>query len=331
MAELASGRLRRLAEELEENGLAMQGSRSSFEMLLEEIDRALRPDVHERRVVSSGTILDPTTDPSTWEAEAELEIGRRQLDRQPLGAARRFTDGLSSWLLRSPGGVTEWLVFDRPAGSERDLVVLAGVLGATIVQRHPTGSVRVVGDFGVLRWNGLDWHLEPPVAKWMEVITPSADHGDPKVLRAVLEFAVHDLGSRGIGSLLVYRPGPGVGPVVEERLPVPLPLRIRKAAHLAPLRHALAQVDGAAIFDAAGELQKLGVRLIPSKAAEATVEPLGGTRHTSGRRYSYDDPLATVIAVSEDGPVSVLRNGDVFGQPIARLAANPRRPFGEHD
>jgi DNA integrity scanning protein DisA with diadenylate cyclase activity len=41
---------------------------------------------------------------------------------------------------------------------------------------------------------------------------------------------------------------------------------------------------------------------------------LGGTRHTSGRRYSYDDPFATVIAVSEDGPVSVLRNGAVLGR-----------------
>jgi DisA bacterial checkpoint controller nucleotide-binding len=330
MAERASGRLRRLSEELEEHGLRMHERRSS-EMLLEEIDRALRPPVHERRVVSSGTILDPATDPSTWEAEAELEIGRRQLDHQPLRAARRFTDGLSSWLLRSAGGGTEWLVFDRPAGSERDLVVLAGVLGATIVQRHPTGSVRVVGDFGVLRWNGLDWHLEPPVARWLEVITPSDSHGNPKVLQAVLEFAVHDLGSRGIGSLLVYRTGADEGPVVEERLPTPLPLRIRKAAHLAPLRHALAQIDGAAIFDTEGELRKLGVRLIPSKAAETTVEPLGGTRHTSGRRYSYDDPLATVVAVSEDGPVTVLRNGDVLGQPIARLAANPARSFGEHD
>jgi len=44
------------------------------------------------------------------------------------------------------------------------------------------------------------------------------------------------------------------------------------------------------------------------------VEAFGGTRHTSGRRYSYDDPLATVVAVSEDGPVSVLRNGEVLGR-----------------
>jgi DNA integrity scanning protein DisA with diadenylate cyclase activity len=89
---------------------------------------------------------------------------------------------------------------------------------------------------------------------------------------------------------------------------------VQRAAHLAPLRHALAQIDGAAIFDANGVLQQLGVRLIPSTAAEARVEPLRGTRHTSGVRYSYDDPSATVIAVSEDGPVSVLRQGAMLGR-----------------
>ena len=60
-------------------------------------------------------------------------------------------------------------------------------------------------------------------------------------------------------------------------------------------------------------LRRLGVRLVPSHTAEETVEAFGGTRHTSGRRYSRDDPFAIVIAVSEDGPVSVLRNGEVLG------------------
>ena len=96
------------------------------------------------------------------------------------------------------------------------------------------------------------------------------------------------------------------------RLPAPPPLRIRKASHLAPIRHALAQVDGAAIFDADGVLRLLGVRLVPSISSEEMVDALGGTRHTSGRRYSYDDPFSTVIAVSDDGPVSVLRNGAVL-------------------
>jgi DNA integrity scanning protein DisA with diadenylate cyclase activity len=151
------------------------------------------------------------------------------------------------------------------------------------------------------------------VRSWIDTVAASDVHGDPAVLEAMLEFAVHDLGSRGIGSLLVYRPENDAGPPVEERLPTPPPLRIREASHLAPLRHALVQVDGAAIFDAEGVIRRLGVRLVPSAAAETNVEPLGGTRHTAGRRYSYDDPLATVIAVSDGGPVSVLRNGEVLG------------------
>ena len=309
----APGRLRRLAEELEESGLRLEGTEAFRSMLIEEIDAALRPVVHERRVASTGTVLEPRSDPAGWTAGADLGIQRAPVERQPLSAARRFADGLSSWLLRRTDGTDEWLVFDRPAGSERDLVVLADVLDATIVQRHPVGWVRVAGPFGVLRWQGFTWHHEPPVRTWIDAVTASRD-GDPAVLQALLEFAVHDLGSRGIGALLVYRADPEPGPRVEERLPTPPRLRIRQASHLAPLRHALAQVDGAAVFDAAGVLRRLGVRLVPSNAAEEVVDAYRGTRHTSGRRYSYDDPRATVIAVSEDGPVSVLRNGDVLGR-----------------
>ncbi|MGH9021504.1 MAG: diadenylate cyclase, partial [Acidimicrobiia bacterium] len=161
---------------------------------------------------------------------------------------------------------------------------------------------------------GFSWHHAPPVSSWMYSLTAGSEHGRAEVVKSLLEFAVHDLGSRGIGALLIYRPEAEPAPPVEERLPMPPPIRILHASHLAPLRHALAQIDGAAVFDADGVLRRLGVRLVPSSAAEEKVEAFGGTRHTSGRRYSYDDPLATVIVVSEDGPVSVLRNGEVLGR-----------------
>ena len=66
------------------------------------------------------------------------------------------------------------------------------------------------------------------------------------------------------------------------------------------------------MFDVEGVLRDLGVRLVPSDIAERNVRALRGTRHTSARRYSHDDPAATVIAVSDDGPVSVFRNGVVL-------------------
>jgi len=312
MSDAGIARQRRLAEELEESGLVVEGTDTFRALLLDEIDRAVRPEVHERRVVSSGAILEPRSDPTTWEPGTQLDILRGSADRLALSDARRFADGLSSWLLRRTDGTTEWMVFNRPAGSERDLVVLAGVLDATIVQRHPAGSVRVVGRFGVLRWNGFSWHHEPPAKTWIDAVTSPLAVGDAAVIEHLLEFAIHDLGSLRIGALLIYRPHEDPGPAVEERLPIPPPLRIDTPAHLAPLRHALAQVDGAAVFDADGVLRQIGVRLVPSNHAEATVEPLRGTRHTSARRYSHDDPLATIIAVSDDGPVSVFRAGAIL-------------------
>ena len=57
----------------------------------------------------------------------------------------------------------------------------------------------------------------------------------------------------------------------------------------------------------------IGVRLIPSTDSEMTIDAFRGTRHTSARRYSADDPGATVIVVSEDGPVTVMRAGHLLG------------------
>ncbi len=307
-------RLRRLAEELGESGLELQQGDPLDDLLLGEIHHALRPPVHERRTFASGTFVAPTTDPVSWSAGTTLDILRGAIHATPLADVRRFADGLSSWIIRWADGTDEWVVFDRPAGSERDLVVLADVLGASIVQRHPTGAVRIARrGLGVMRWDGLSWHHEPPVSSWLDAMAACDEHGDLVVLLALLEFAVHDLGARGIGATLVYRPDEDNAGGVESRLPAPPPLQVNRPTGLAPLRHALAQVDGAAIFDRGGTLRQIGARLVPSPDAEDTVDGYRGMRHTSARRYSYDEPLATVIVVSEDGPVTVLRDGELVG------------------
>lgn len=283
-------------------------------LLLTEIDYAMHPTVHERRVPSYGCMVEPTVDADRWVRTTELGVTRRPVGGFPLDQARRFADGLSSWLSRSVTGDDASIVFDRPAGSERDLVVLVAATGATLVQRHPKGVVRLAGTFGVARYDGLDWHLEPPVGEWITTMSAAGETRGAGVLSQLLEFAVHDLGARGIGAILVYRPDDDPFPTMEARLPVPPPLQIARPADLAPLTHALAQVDGAAVFDGAGTLRQLGARLVPSPEAESEVDGLRGMRHTAGRRYSYDDPTATVIVVSEDGPVTVLRRGELVGR-----------------
>lgn len=306
------GQRRRLIEELAEVGLDLDGSQGWHALAVTEIDYALRPPVHERRVPGVGAIIDPTTDARVWEEGTALTIERRAVGERSTGSARRYADGRSSWLVRRVDHYDEWAVFDRPAGSERDLVVLAEVLGAVIVQRHPAGVVRIVGDFGVFRWEGVRWHHQPLVGTWIEAVE-TGDESERKVLTTLLEFAVHDLGSRGIGATLVHRPGDHVAARFEPRLPLPPHLRISSPPDLAPLRHVLSQVDGASVFDGAGTLQEIGVRLVPSPEAEASADALRGMRHTSALRYSVDDPTATVVVVSEDGPVTVVRAGRILG------------------
>jgi hypothetical protein len=302
---------------LAEVGLVLDGSQPWHPLAITEIDYALRPAVHERRIPSYGAIIAPGSEPDAWEHGTALAISRRPVGDTVTVAARRYADGQSSWLIRTVDGHDEWAVLDRPAGSERDLVVLAEVLDAVVVQRHPAGAVRVVGNFGVLRWNGLDWHHEPLVSTWIDLVDACRPTGNRPVLETLLEFAVHDLGARGIGATLVYQPDDRLESSFEDRLAVPPPLQILRASDLAPLRHALAQIDGASLFDEAGVLRRIGVRLVPTARSEAEVDGLRGTRHTSGRRYSADDPGATVIVVSEDGPVTVMRAGHVVGASAA--------------
>ncbi len=315
--------LRRLTEELAESGLDLDGSEGWHELAVPELDYALRPAVHERRVPSVGAILEPTIDSLAWEAATALTIERRAVGERSTESARRYADGLSSWLIRRVDHRDEWAIFDRPAGSERDLVVLAESLGAVIVQRHPTGTVRIVGGFGVFRWQGLAWHHEPLVAAWIDAVQADAGRGDREVLETLLEFAVHDLGARGVGATLVHRPDEGLDASFERRVPPPPRLHVLHPPDLSPLRHVLGQVDGATLFDASGALLQIGVRLVPSPSAEVAVDAYRGTRHTAARRYSSDDPTATVIVVSEDGPVTVLRGGRILGASTQQAVDGP--------
>src|SRR5690606_28843710 len=117
---------------------------------------------------SYGAIIDPEVPAAGWERPSNLHIDHRPVERAILRGIRYFADGISSWVVLRPDGTDELVVFDRPAGSERDMVILAEAMGAMLVQRHPNGIVRLVGEFGVLRYDGSRWHHEAPVSAWID-------------------------------------------------------------------------------------------------------------------------------------------------------------------
>ena len=312
-ADAEAGRVRRLREELDELDPSILVSLPDPEPVLEELAYAIRPRVHERRVPSYGAIVRPTLTSKRWAEGTRISVAHRRVEDLADSAVRRFADGVTSFVVRGASGVNDLVVFDRSVGSERDLTIVAEASGATVVQRHPSGVVRAAGPFGVLRLLGFDWQLEPPVSRWLDLDACAVKPLSHKLLKRMLGFAIHDVAARNVGATFVVAPGGVLNGVVERRYGRPPDFRIERPSDLAPLYHVLGQVDGAAVFDDTGMLTELGVRLIPSVAAEAEVEPFGGTRHTSALRYSYDDPRATLIVISEDGPVSVMRAGRRLG------------------
>ena len=89
------GQLRRLADEVDEAGLDLG---PHHDLVLEELACVRHPVVHERRVLSYGAFVGPTTDPATWDAATTLSFDRRHIGRKGVEVARRFADGISTWV-----------------------------------------------------------------------------------------------------------------------------------------------------------------------------------------------------------------------------------------
>lgn len=308
------GRLQRLVDELEDEGVpALDGAPDAVGALVE-LAYALRPRLHEGRVPTYGVILPPPSfvlgkdRPLDREVETVELIPVNDLDLQ---FARRFADGVTSFAVRTGDAITHLACFGRNMADEYDLVGLQTSLGGLIVQRHPGGQVRVFGPSGVVRWNGIDWYHDAPVDAWLRRLGEVAPGVSTAGVKPLLRFAIHELGGRRIGATLILRPSDRPPPDgrLEPLVHNAPRLRLEHVGEEAALAQALSQTDGASIFDTDATLVALGIRLAPSRAAAETIGALQGMRHTSALRYSHDDPHAVVIVVSDDGPVTLMHGG----------------------
>lgn len=316
MDEIASkavlpGRLERLLSELRDEQVpALDGAPDPLAALVE-LSYALRPSVHEGRVPTYGAIV-----PGRSLLVEHLEVADASATLIPvldldIKFARRFADGTATFAIRNHDGIAHLACFDRSIASEHDLVGLQILTDGVVIQRHGSGQVRVYGPAGVVRWDGISWHHDPPLDASIRRLGAVAPKLPVESIRPVLKFAVHELGGRRIGSTLIWRPTEREAPANRiERLVHNVPqLKLDRPGQAAAIAHALSQTDGAAVFDGGAVLQAIGIRLAPSTAAERDIAALGGMRHTSAVRYSHDDPDCVVIVVSDAGPVTIMHGG----------------------
>ena len=297
----------RLRDELEDDGIALPAQFSASH-LLQELDYARRPRVHERRIPLYGSVLLPSG--ATLSPHGDLvDLIALEL---PLADCRRFADGRASYLVRRQNEQPLLACFRRTVQLEADLIDIQAATGVAIVQRTVLGVARVITPAGVIEWTGSAWSMRPSSRSYRSPLESAVPEGPSELLAGLLDFCIHWLSPGRVGATLVLALKADSHSAalldVDSSLRPP-PLSVAHRHHYPALLAALQQIDLAALIAPDGTVKRLGVGLRSTAASDAAVAQIGGMRHRSAARYTWDHRDTVAFVVSDDGPVTVFRHG----------------------
>jgi len=307
-----SGPARRLAEELDEDGIELACGDALRDLLLDELDYARRIPMFEGRRPLYGSFSMPEGRSITQAAGIADLVDVSHID---LAAARTFADGRSSFVVHPGDGERVLVCFDRPVQYEAELVKLQEVTGARIVQRTAVlGQVRLFTEGAVVAWDGRGWDHRPTAAALLPALRACAPELRVDVAHGLLDLAVHWLSPARIGATLVVHEESYEWAAMDVATKSHAPaLSITNRQHFPALFAALQQNDLATLVTADGDVEYLAVGLRSSREAERAVDSDRGMRHRSAQRFSFDHPTTTVAVISENGPVTIFRAGTAIG------------------
>jgi hypothetical protein len=158
--------LRRLADELDDDGVELGGDATFQRLVLEELDHCRRTPVFEGRRPTYGAMI---IAPGGSQVGRQALIDHIDFDVVPIDgdadAGRVYADGRSSYLVRDVDGRLALACFDRVMLFEADLVRVQQLTGSAIVQRTPVlDVVRLLVDGSVVNWDGRTWQVRPSAA-----------------------------------------------------------------------------------------------------------------------------------------------------------------------
>ena len=297
-----------------DDGVVVEAEESVLHVVLDELEYARRPPLFERRAPIYGSIVVPG-DRSLIESGELVDL--IELDAMSLDVARRFADGRSTYLVRQPDQPLRLACFRRSVQYEADLVEIQADIGSIIVQRTVMGLTRAFTDRGTVEWAGYRWTNRPNARTQHEALQPLLPGVDKPVLAGLLELAVHWLSPARIGATLVLLSDHDQTGLDLEHSVVAPALTVTMRYHYPALFAALMQTDLATIVDADGTVRRLAVGLRATPEAGSTVDHERGMRHRSAAGYTFDQPGALAVVVSEDGPVSVFLQGHALSECVA--------------
>lgn len=301
-------RIERLRHELVDEGIWGHEDDPRTPLLLAELDYARHPHRHEGVAARYGAVIIDGPPPATTIDAGELI----DIDGAALDVVRLLADGRSSFVVRVVDQPDRLVCFERTREYESSAVHLAVYGGALVIQRLTNGWIRLATPHRVATWDGIAWNVKALSHRLVDQVLAEIGSADEVLLANLLELCTHWLGAGRIGSVIVWNPHGDARDLghlgYNAAVGIP-PLDLRNRSHFAAMLNALSQFDRAAVINAAGQIDQVGVQLWSSDTSRRGVPPYRGTRHTSALRFSSDVPEAVVFVVSSSGTLTICRAG----------------------
>ena len=276
------------------------------EEIAAELARCLDPFVFEQSIRPYGAIV-------AREMPHLARLGRVvNTTGLPSDVIRSLADGQSTFVLVIKGEPLQLLLTDERMDTDQDYASHAAWVDGLIICNNANGLVRVVTVSSVTLVEGRHWIAKDLVIEAVDDVMEVVPACDSEVIRRLLEITHHRISPHRVGATLLYLLDEGArgSRRRDEGISlVPLSMSVLNESEEPILLHQVRYRDGAVLIDRGGRLLAANVILRPTKASELAVPPMGGTRHTSAARHTYDCPDVLAFVVSTDGPVTVFSDG----------------------
>ena len=294
-----------------------------YATVVAQIANCLYTTQHEREIVPTG-VLFSNADLSNTEGIRLVEI-----PREGASELRSIADGRRTFLAYMGDPDPKLVVLTRAIGDETRLLELARMADGLVIKREVSGTVRLAQGEDIWLVENRNWNRKFGLLEHMDLVE-SCLGLMPGQLRStlwsLLRLAYYFLSSRNIGTTLVWRvrePGERTveglsnnGVDVRE-----MDLSTNDESEYSVIEHLLKYRDGAAIIGPTGNIEHVGTHLIYGDDAAEKIQPDGGTRHTSAKRFSFEHGETVVFVVSQDGPVSIYSDGYKVTEMATKLGS----------
>lgn len=299
-------------------------------LVLDELLYARHIPVHEGLRPPYGSLIVsemPTGDVYPTRGTSEVGLNLKEI--------RPFIDGTTTVLIRDLAGNN--VVAQVDVSDELKLLQLTRDTKGVAVQRLPDGRVKVANQHHVAINDVHEWSVRTQAREVLAGLTTALqlpnDGALPGRLQGILDLldlCFHRLSPHGIGATLVLMLDGAVADVLDgltDKGDEPaIAINAFAVADRDLMVSMLASVDGACMVEQEGTVALYKAKLKTTEKSQEVIAQQGGTRHTSAKRFSYDNRQCMVIVVSADGPVTLFADGIAIVR-LQQDAAKDHKPW----